>query len=235
MQQTVEEPLELLTVEKPIKHSYWNFSDVKRYTTLVDGTKHGRYVKEGKHRYSDDDDKPVLFEERFYAHGKLHGQHTLWMMHQGQVYDYLQINNYDSGLLHGEQIYYELNMWTIRRKEYYDHGKLVRVYIMEKYTRGYKANYNAHGLKHGRCRTYYHTHHIDTSTLKTDGEWRNGRRIGIHRDYAQGVKYKHKGELLHEKDYGNGDKNGAEDYADDCEGYTPNEYRHDDRYKLKTT
>jgi hypothetical protein len=229
MKQGAEEPLELLTVEKPIKHSYWNFPDVKRYTTLPDGTKHGRYIKEGKTKYSTDEDI-VLYEERFYSHGKLHGKHSLWMMHQGQVYDYLQINNYDNGLLHGEQIYYELNMWTVRRKEYYDHDKVVRVYMLEKYTRGYKANYNAEGLKHGRCRTYYHTHHIDTSTLKTDGEWRNGRRIGIHREYAQGAEYKHTGELLHEIDYGAA---GDDDYARDGEGYRPNEYRRADRYKLK--
>ncbi len=216
----------LLTVEKPIKHNYSNHPDTKRYTTLPNGTKHGRYIKEGPIKFSE---QRVVYEERFYANGKLHGKHSLWMMHQGQVYDYLQINNYCHGVLHGEQIYYESDSWTPRRWEYFEHGQLVGILIKEKYSKGYMANYNAQGLKHGRCRTYYRTKTIDTSSLKTDGEWFNGLRVGVHSEYAQASKYRQKGELLRERHYTPHDEDNQDP---DGTGYKTNEHRHDGKYKL---
>lgn len=217
----------LIVVEKPINHHSSDFPDIERYTTLQDGTKHGRYIKEGKLKYYDN--KIILYEECFYLNGKLHGKHSLWMMHQGQVYDYLQINNYCHGVLHGEQIYYEEHAWTPRRREYFDHGKLIRVFIKETYSKGYKANYDADGFKHGRCRTYYRTNTTDTSTLKTDGEWFHGLRVGVHSEYAQGTKYKQRGELLRERHYGpNDDDNQDRDRT----GYKANELHHDNRYEL---
>ncbi len=216
----------LISVEIPIKHHYRNFPTVKKYTTLPNGTKHGRFVKEGPSAWSDN---LIPYEERFYSHGKLDGKCSIWMLHQGQVYDYLQINNYSNGKLHGEQIYYESDTWTARRWERYEDGVLVGVSIKYKYARGYEANYllvDGRMLKHGVCRTYYTGHHIDSVTLKTEGEWYHGRKIGIHREFEQGNKHNVPGTVIKET-YHCGD--------DDLEydGYEENPFDQRKKYKRR--
>jgi hypothetical protein len=211
----------------PIENRWRSFPTRKRYVTLPDGTKHGRFVKEGPNPWNLAE--TLLYEERFYENGKRHGKCSIWMMHQGQVYDYLQINNYRDGKLHGEQVYYESHSWTPKRWEHYNNGVLVGVFIKEKYNSGYKANYallDGKWVKHGRCRTYYVTHHIDTSSLKTDGEWYYGRRVGVHREYAQGIKYRQPGPLVKEV-YHVGDDDNL-----DGKGYEPNRYEHIKKYKV---
>ncbi len=217
----------LISVEIPIKHHYRHFPTVKKYTTLPDGTKHGKFIKEGKSAWSDD---LIPYEERFYSNGKRDGKCSIWMLHQGQVYDYLQINNYSNGLLHGEQVYYEVNSWTAKRWEQWEHGTLVSVFIKYKYEKGYTAGYtvvDGRMLKHGVCKTFYLGHNIDKITLKTEGEWYRGKRVGVHREYARGIKHGTVGELIKETYH----------CADDLEeedsgGYEENPFDRKKKYKI---